>query len=82
MQGNPHQVLAVELHHSCLTSTLFGTTLSSTMVTVGGYLTDVLGELPKAGTRHTTDELLFHVLAVDPNRVRRVYIRRLQQEES
>jgi magnesium and cobalt exporter, CNNM family len=60
---------------------LFGTTLDSPMVTVGGYLTEVLGELPKAGTRYTTDELLFHVLAVDPNRVRRVYIRRLQDGE-
>ncbi len=60
---------------------LFGTNLYSPMVTIGGYLTEVMGELPKPGARHTTDELLFHVLAVDPNRVRRVYIRRLADQE-
>ncbi len=63
---------------------LFNTDLKSesSIVTIGGYLTEQIGELPKAGTRYLTDHLLFHVLAADPNRVRRIYIRRLKEEES
>lgn len=48
------------------------------MVTVGGWLTEQLGDIPKTGTKFVTKEFLFHVLSADPNRVRRVYIRRLQ----
>ena len=59
---------------------LFGTTIASegAIATIGGYLTEQLGELPKAGTRFQTEELFFHVLAAEPNRVRRVYIRRCE----
>lgn len=48
------------------------------MVTIGGWLTEQLGDIPKSGTKFTTDDFFFHVLAADPNRVRRVYIRRLK----
>jgi putative hemolysin len=48
------------------------------MVTIGGWLTEQLGDIPKTGAKFTTDDLFFHVLAADPNRVRRVYIRRLK----
>jgi putative hemolysin len=47
------------------------------MVTVGGWLTEVLGDIPKSGTKYIGHGFLFHVLAADPNRVRRIYIRRL-----
>ena len=59
---------------------LLKTDLSSTanMVTIGGWLTENLGHLPRTGDNVRTKDLLFHVLASDPNRVRRVYIRRLQ----
>lgn len=49
------------------------------MVTVSGYLTEKMGDIPKSGTKLVTDDLLFHVLAADPTRVRRVYIRRLKK---
>lgn len=61
-------------------NSLFDTELSSPhhAVTVGGLLTEALGEIPQAGKRLVTPEFLFHVLASDPNRVRRVYIRHLE----
>lgn len=49
------------------------------MVTVGGYLTEKMGDIPKSGTKLITDHFLFHVLSADPTRVRRVYIRRLKK---
>ncbi|MCX6988422.1 MAG: hemolysin family protein [Chlamydiae bacterium] len=47
------------------------------MVTIGGWLTEQMGDIPKAGTKYVTEDFLFHVLASDLTRVRRVYIRRL-----
>lgn len=48
------------------------------MVTLGGWLTEQLGDIPKSGTKYLTNDFLFHVLASDLNRIRRVYIRRLR----
>ncbi len=50
----------------------------SNVVTVGGWLTQELGDIPKVGTKYTTNNLLFYILAAEPNRVKRVYIRRLR----
>ena len=47
------------------------------MVTIGGWLTEQLGDIPKPGTKYHTKEFLFHVLSADPTRIRRIYIRRL-----
>lgn len=59
---------------------IFGTSLSSenNMVTIGGYLTERMGDIPKTGTKYTAEGFLFHVLAADPKRVRRIYIRKLK----
>ena len=59
---------------------LFGVKLrpSSSMVTVGGWLTEQLGDIPKGGQYFQTSDFLFHVLAAEPNRIRRLYIRRLE----
>ena len=50
------------------------------MVTLGGWLTEQLGDIPKSGTKFIWKGFLFQVLAADPNRVRRIYIRRLKNE--
>ncbi len=50
------------------------------MVTVGGYLTEKIGDIPKSGSKLITDDCLFHVLAAEPTRVRRVYIRRMRKK--
>lgn len=49
------------------------------MVTIGGYLTEKMGDIPKGGAKLLTEDFLFHVLAADPTKVRRVYIRRLKK---
>ncbi len=46
------------------------------MVTVGGFLTEKMGEIPKNGSKYIYKSLFFHVLSSDLKRVRRVYIRR------
>ncbi len=48
------------------------------MVTLNGWLTEQVGDIPKSGLKYEMNGFLFHVLAADPNRVRRVYIRRLK----
>jgi len=45
------------------------------MVTIGGWLTEKFGDIPKSGMKYETEQLFFHVLAADPNRIRRVYIK-------
>lgn len=61
---------------------IFDVTFSSenNMVTIGGYLTEKMGDIPKSGSKYMTDDFLFHVLAAEPTRVRRVYIRRLRKK--
>lgn len=46
------------------------------MVTIGGWLTEQHGDIPKSGFKFQWKNLLFHVLSSDEKRVRRVYIRR------
>lgn len=46
------------------------------MKSVGGWLIEKLGEIPTSGAKVETKQFLFHVLAADPHRVRRVYIRK------
>lgn len=59
---------------------LFDTHLISeaSLVTVGGWLSEQLGAIPQAGTKYQAHPFLFHVLAAEPNRIRRLYIRRLK----
>lgn len=63
---------------------IFGVVLPSenNMMTIGGWLTEQIGDIPKIGTKLTSHNLFFHVLAADPNRVRRVYIRRLKTPQA
>jgi len=55
-----------------------GLKTESHVVTIGGWLTEQLGDIPKPGQKFSTDDFLFHVLSADPTRVRRVYIRKKQ----
>jgi CBS domain containing-hemolysin-like protein len=58
---------------------IFGIALKSkeNIVTLGGWLIEQLGDIPATGTKYATDQFLFYVLAADPNRIRRIYVRRL-----
>lgn len=50
------------------------------MVTIGGWLIEQIGEIPKGGTTLETENFFFQILASDPNRIRRVYIRKLNHK--
>jgi putative hemolysin len=49
----------------------------SNMLTLGGWLIEKLEEIPKIGTKYKTDDFFFHVLAAEPNRINRIYVRKL-----
>lgn len=58
----------------------FNTSLTSpnNMVTIGGWLIEYLGEIPKNGTKVETNGFLFNVLAAEPNKIKRLFIRKLK----
>lgn len=60
---------------------IFGIPLESStnVVTVGGWLTEQLGDIPKSGVKYVTQDFLFHVLTAEPTRIRRLYIRRIKR---
>jgi Hemolysins and related proteins containing CBS domains len=62
---------------------VFGVLLKSkeNAVTLGGWLIEQLGDIPPAGTKYANDQFLFYVLAADPNRIRRIYVRKLQNRQ-
>lgn len=45
--------------------------------TVGGYLVEILGDIPKSGYKVTRNNLMFHVLLATEAKVSRVYIKNL-----
>jgi len=59
---------------------IFGIELLSKehVVTLGGWLIEQLGDIPQVGAQYVTDQFLFYVLAAEPHRVRRIYVRKLR----
>jgi CBS domain containing-hemolysin-like protein len=59
---------------------LFDTHLESPThrLTIGGWLTERLSEIPKSGTKYELEGCLFQILAATPSRIRRLYIRKLK----
>lgn len=53
----------------------------SEMVTINGWLIAKLGRIPQTGEKLNEEGFFFHILATDPNRVRRVYIRKLTKNK-
>ncbi len=54
----------------------------SNMVTIGGWLTEQLGDIPQSGVQYHSHGLFFHVLASELTYVRRVYIRKLPKTKA
>jgi putative hemolysin len=46
------------------------------MVTIGGYLTEIVGSIPKTGETIEKEGFLFQVLSSNPTRVLRLFIRK------
>ena len=61
---------------------IFGVALLSenNRVTLGGWLTEQWGDIPKTGTKIHSNGFLFHVLSADLKRVRMIYVRRLESK--
>ena len=49
------------------------------MGTLGGWLTEKIGDIPQSGTKYVTPEFLFHVLSATPSYVENIYIRKLKK---
>jgi len=49
------------------------------LVTIGGWLTEKIGDIPKTGIKYEFEDFLFQVLAATPNRIRRISIRKLNK---
>jgi CBS domain containing-hemolysin-like protein len=57
---------------------IFGISLKSQeVVTLGGWLTEQLGDIPKVGMKFSTSEFFFYILAAEPHRIDRIYVRKL-----
>lgn len=52
----------------------------TSVVTIGGWLTDQMEKIPSPGEKYVTADLLFYVLEADPTKVKKVYIRRKKNE--
>lgn len=47
------------------------------MMTIGGWLIEKIGDIPKSGTKFEIENFLFQVLSASSNTIRRLYIRKL-----
>lgn len=47
------------------------------MITISGWLIEQLGDIPKSGAKFEIESFLFQILAADPNKIKRLYIRKL-----
>lgn len=49
----------------------------SSMATIGGWLIEELGEIPKNGVKVVKENFFFHVLAATPRKIKTLYIRKI-----
>lgn len=60
----------------------FGAHLKSPnhMITIGGWLSEQVGEIPITGFKTELQEFFFHVLSASPSRINRIFIRKLSSK--
>lgn len=56
---------------------IFHHPLKSQMNTLGGWLIEQFGDIPKVGQQIVKEGFLFQILAADPNRIKRIYVKKL-----
>lgn len=49
------------------------------MVTIAGWLLEKIGDFPKNGEKYEFEGFLFHILASEPNKIKRLYIQELKK---
>lgn len=81
-KAGEHEIIAAGTLELNSFNEIFHTHLISpnNMVTIGGWLTEKLGEIPKSGAQYEFDGFLFQILAATQNRVKRLYIRKLRNK--
>lgn len=52
------------------------------MVTIGGWLIEQIGDIPKSGDKYVIQNLIFQVLSADPKRIHKLFIRKLTKKTS
>lgn len=80
IKSGPNEIIASGLLELTTFNEYFQSHLISenNLLTIGGWLTEQLGEIPKSSTKVEIQGFMFQVLAADPNKIRRLYIRKLK----
>lgn len=47
------------------------------MITIGGWICEHLGDIPKAGTKFKAKGFLFQILSAEPHKIKRIFIKKL-----
>jgi putative hemolysin len=47
------------------------------MATLGGWLTEQMGDIPHLGAKYMTKDFLFHILSATPSHIESVYVKRI-----
>jgi putative hemolysin len=78
MKAKENEIIASGRFELTEFNEIFDTELIShnNMVTIGGWLTEQLGDIPKSGTTFETANFFFQVLSAEPNKIQRIYIRK------
>ncbi|MDN3504269.1 MAG: hemolysin family protein [Rhabdochlamydiaceae bacterium] len=52
------------------------------MATLGGWLTEKMGDIPKTGEKYITQQFLFHILSSTPSHIESIYVRKLNKRSA
>lgn len=79
LRAGPHEVIASGKWELTECNSHFHSSLESqyNSVTLGGWLTEKIGEIPKSGSKWEFEGFLFHILAASPTRITRLFVRKL-----
>ncbi len=75
--GGPKIIIASSKLELSTFKDIFHYTLKSSMKTLGGFLIEQFGDIPKVGQQIVKEGFLFQILASEPQRIKRIYVKRL-----
>lgn len=78
-RSSPTEIIASSALELVEFNEIYGSNLTSPggMKTIGGWLIERLGAIPKSGAHYEEGDFLFQVLSADKNRIRQLYIRKI-----
>lgn len=82
-RSGSHEIIASGKLELAVFNELFDVELLSehNMATIGGWLIEKIGDIPKSGMQVTAEGFLFQILSAEPRRIRRLYARKLHEEK-